>query len=327
MKQIYLVLTEKCNLMCNNCIRDSKRNIYMSTAVAKRIIDEISTTLPETDLILTGGEPTIHPEFPKIVEYACDSIKRIIVTSNGTTEYYSHIKYRENVKYQISIDGNRYCHNKLRGLNCYDKIFENIEKLKSQGSRFSVATTVNNFNYKSLKELYEDLVDINAGEWYVNNMLPVGCAMQSNENPLDTALWNDLVYTLNKNCGEIDLRMFTQFDMRKETIQSILRREKKCVGCGAGEDKIYVFPDLNVYACTCLKSITLGNLVNETLLNIIRGDVLQRLLDFNPKKDSPCYNCELFSLCKGGCKGVSLNYFGQLGYGDIRCPKVRERYV
>ncbi|OUP74838.1 hypothetical protein B5F08_11730 [Anaeromassilibacillus sp. An172] len=326
MEQVYFLITKRCNLNCDNCIRDVNKSQDASFETVELALTKIKKQFPNVDLILTGGEPTLHPRFSDILKMASELFDNVIVTSNGTTDYYSEIIYFDNVRYQISIDGYRDYHNKLRGNECYDKIFNNIEKLQKSKCCFAVATVVNDFNYTSLKALYEDLILKNIDYWFVNNLLPVGCASASDYKALDTALWNDLVYTMNKNCTKINLRMYTQFDLREKTIRDIVSGNKKCVGCGSGVDKIYIYPDLNMYACTCLIDFPLGNLNTDSLEKILKSKETRELINCKMDSSSPCNECEIFAQCNGGCKGVSYNYFKKLGFGDIRCPRVKEKY-
>ena len=42
------------------------------------------------------------------------------------------------------------------------------------------------------------------------------------------------------------------------------------------------------------------------------------------KEESECQKCEYKTFCNGGCVGMSYHYFGELGMGDKRCPKLHK---
>lgn len=326
MEQIYLVVTEKCNLNCQHCIRGKKDQVDMSIDFLQAIIEKIKKEYTDVEWVITGGEPTLHPEIKKILRYTSKMADDILVTSNGFTNYYNEYEKKDNIKYQISLDGYNEIHNNIRGINNYRTILSNIRRMIQDNVKVMVSTTVNSYNYKSLKLLYEDLISAGVKWWYVNNMLPFGCAKESSFQPIPILLWNDLVYTMHKNCKDIELRMSTQFDMREQTIKSILCGEKECKGCGSGTEKVYIYPNGNVYACTCMKDIVLGNIEENSLKEILNSKQSKKVIDTNVNQNSVCKECELLEVCKGGCKGMSIYKFGKIGYGDIRCPKVRNYY-
>ena len=65
--QMYLLLTETCNLNCGFCIRGRKReNSYLNLNDLKKVIK--SNDFSKYHLMLTGGEPSLHPDLPEIID-------------------------------------------------------------------------------------------------------------------------------------------------------------------------------------------------------------------------------------------------------------------
>lgn len=85
LEQCYLLLTRRCNLSCTHCIRssDSSFNEYIKLELVNRIIADLSSKFPYATLLLSGGEPTLHPDFGEIVQLALNSFKKVIVNTNG----------------------------------------------------------------------------------------------------------------------------------------------------------------------------------------------------------------------------------------------------
>ena len=301
----------------------SKNKKEMSFVQAKTILDKIYAKYNFVTIVITGGEPTLNKEFGKILQYAAKLFYSVIVTTNGSTQYYKNPDKYENVKFQISIDGNESVHNTVRNNSSYTIIRKNISNLIDNGIKCEVATTVHKENYRSLKKLYEDLLEMNVKCWYVNNLLPIGCAKSMGLIPLDTKLWNDLTYTMHKNCKEISLHMVTQFDLREKNVNSLLNGNKTCKNCGSGVNKIYIYPNGVVYACTCLVDFPIGNIFKNEIEDILASDNNKLITDNWFDEKSACYHCELKEICQGGCKGISYQYFHRFGMGDIRCPKVK----
>ena len=101
---------------------------------------------------------------------------------------------------------------------------------------------------------------------------------------------------------------------------------RRCYNCGSGRDKLYVYPDFNVYSCTCLTDFCLGNLKKNALEEILMGEGIRLFSEYKIGSDVICGECKYFAFCKGGCIGMSYHYFGTIGKGDIRCPILRSYY-
>jgi 7,8-dihydro-6-hydroxymethylpterin dimethyltransferase len=88
-------LTDRCNLSCPICYADSgaaevssltqERRQHRSLAEIERMLDGVVANEIEPDIVqLSGGEPTLHPEFFQILELAKSKpIKHLMVNTNG----------------------------------------------------------------------------------------------------------------------------------------------------------------------------------------------------------------------------------------------------
>ena len=162
--------------------------------------------------------------------------------------------------------------------------------------------------------------------WTVSYEMPFGNA--SFDEMMSAEEWNSFV---DKMLEYVDFRMKIQklfpFDLfiKYEDKLKAMSADKLYANCGSGRYKIYIYPDLNVYPCTCLTDFCLGNLREKSLLKIMSTPGAARFLDYHVADNSICKRCEYLKYCKGGCIGMSYNYFKELGRGDIRRPKLREK--
>jgi uncharacterized radical SAM superfamily Fe-S cluster-containing enzyme len=79
-------LTSSCNLRCPMCYASSgPGGTHLSFAEVTAAIDRLVEAEGRAEVLqLSGGEPTLHPEFARIVEYACDqAIDWVLVNTNG----------------------------------------------------------------------------------------------------------------------------------------------------------------------------------------------------------------------------------------------------
>jgi len=79
-------ISNACDLKCPICIVWNQNNYNMSFEEFKNITDGLLRKEGSLELmLLSGGEPTLHPEFFRLAEYAVQQkdIKRVLVSSHG----------------------------------------------------------------------------------------------------------------------------------------------------------------------------------------------------------------------------------------------------
>lgn len=87
-------LGKRCNLDCTYCPAEIHDNFSPHTRLDKlyATVDKIAQ-LKNPRISFTGGEPTVHPAFEKLLKYARDKVKWLSVTTNGTrrVDFYERI--------------------------------------------------------------------------------------------------------------------------------------------------------------------------------------------------------------------------------------------
>lgn len=85
-KKVVLELTTSCNLNCKHCIYQNSNefisNFFIKKEEAFRLIGNFKKN-NITKLVLTGGEPTIHPDFIEIAKFAKEQIPKVTLCTNG----------------------------------------------------------------------------------------------------------------------------------------------------------------------------------------------------------------------------------------------------
>lgn len=323
--QIYLLLTERCNLNCKMCIRGNKAKKELSLADLKTMhsIDEFA----KHDVVITGGEPTLCGDFVSIVSFLKDKCKSIAICTNGTADYYVEKDFLDSkISVQISIDGVEHVHNSIRGGQSFARIMKTISRLEELGISYTVSSVVNKTNASCMKSLSDVLSKFKFMKyWNLSYEMPFGHA-DINDVMLAEE-WNAFV---DEMLDYVNFRMKTQkmfpFELYEKYQDKLdeLFKQHRCANCGSGRNKIYIYPDLNVYPCTCLTDFRLGNLRESSLSEIMTTKMALSFADYSVSSDSKCYSCEYLKYCNGGCIGMSYHFFNRIGYGDIRCPKLRK---
>ncbi len=322
--QIYILLTENCNLNCAMCIRGKQQGIQMNIAKLQAIIE--NNDLSSHDIVLTGGEPTLHRQFVDIVRLMCGKAKTVTVASNGTNDLHiQELSKFKNLYYQISLDGDIEVHNRIRGENAYERTWNNLLQLDHAKSRYLVASVVSNKNKTEIFNLIPELDQLNYMRyWRISYEMPFGSA--GFENMMSAHEWNTFVADLlHKANFKVKIQKIFPFDLyvqRREELEQLPTGRFRSINCGSGKNKIYVYPDFKVYPCTCLTDFCVGELDKQALEEILADEPIKQFTDYKLFEDAVCMDCEFKKYCNGGCIGMSYHFFGKLGMGDKRCPKL-----
>lgn len=109
-------ITEHCNLRCPTCFADSAPGLT-GVASVEDVLANVDARLAREDgrldvLMLSGGEPTLHPELPRLLEALVERpVVRILLNTNGLTlarddELLALLsRHRERVEVYLQYDG------------------------------------------------------------------------------------------------------------------------------------------------------------------------------------------------------------------------------
>lgn len=162
-KQLTLIVTEKCNLQCKYCYlgkRDNNDLINMDWHMAEKAINSILPRIQENIPLVSffGGEPTLNME---IIEKSVKLINSINpdtvfhLSSNGAYHpTFNDLFTRNKFSISISCDGVDENHNKLRKMknssNSWPIILENLKILKSFQVPLILRITLSDLNIKTI---------------------------------------------------------------------------------------------------------------------------------------------------------------------------------
>ncbi|MEK6725991.1 MAG: radical SAM/SPASM domain-containing protein [Deltaproteobacteria bacterium] len=82
-RQVYIEITNKCNLSCSFCPRTRRPPADMDAALFARIVEEVK---PLTDKVYLHvmGEPLMHPDFTHFIQISADNAMPLAITTNGS---------------------------------------------------------------------------------------------------------------------------------------------------------------------------------------------------------------------------------------------------
>lgn len=161
-KAVYVEITNICNLNCKTCFNRSglnKNTKEIQKSHLKKII-ELSAPFGLSRFLISGGEPTMHSDFEKILDLIDEypSLSFGIVT-NGTNHNNKLIEYlntRSNFTLQISLDGsNEEQNSKTRGVGHFKKSLDFAKKIHNKSANPLLKMVISQSNYNDIETFYE----------------------------------------------------------------------------------------------------------------------------------------------------------------------------
>ena len=147
-----LEITSSCNLTCPLCYASSSPGgVPLAVDACKRAIDCLVESEGRPEILqLSGGEPTIHPQFVEILDYACAQPIDIVMINTNGVRLASDRRLRDELarrnrrcEVYLQFDGfDDEIYRKLRGEPLLDLKMKAIELLGELDVRVTLVTTV-----------------------------------------------------------------------------------------------------------------------------------------------------------------------------------------
>ncbi|MEK7508440.1 MAG: radical SAM protein, partial [Patescibacteria group bacterium] len=210
-----LNVTNRCNFRCIHCCFNSGETMLpeFSLDKIKNILKEFKTLGGER-IDITGGEPLLRPDLPKIIKIGKDlNLKIELVTNSSllTDEKLKLFKQLGLDAIAISLDGSDYqTYKKIRPIkqNIYKLIIENIQKCVNYGFPVKINTVVFNSNLDDLAKINELAIKWGAKEHGFYYFTPVGRGAKSSTEVVDPMRWLTYIrQTLLKSKDKIKLSL------------------------------------------------------------------------------------------------------------------------
>lgn len=147
-----LEITSSCNLDCPMCFAESGpggKHLTLEKCIAA--IDRFVEVEGQPEILqLSGGEPTIHPQFEQILDYACrQPIDIVMINTNGVRlardrAFLERIAaYHKRIEIYLQFDGlDEGCYSDLRGELLLETKLQAVDRLGEVGMNTILVSTV-----------------------------------------------------------------------------------------------------------------------------------------------------------------------------------------
>jgi radical SAM protein with 4Fe4S-binding SPASM domain len=167
LRYLELQVTRRCNLRCGHCYLGPAKNIDLGPERIKDTFTEFEE-MQGLRLLITGGEPLLHPNFWEINDLLKGRAFRRLLFTNGTM-LTGDVAGRLNIdEIQVSLDGLEKGHELLRGRGTFRMAMEAIDIARNAGIDVSVATMVHPENVGDFDELEQLFKRLGIRDWIVD---------------------------------------------------------------------------------------------------------------------------------------------------------------
>ncbi|MBG7601606.1 MAG: heme d1 biosynthesis radical SAM protein NirJ [Gammaproteobacteria bacterium] len=169
-------LIRRCNLTCKHCYSISADKDFpneISTETIFKTMDDLRE-FGVPVLILSGGEPLLHPDIFKISAYAKELGFYVGLSTNGTLIDKNNIHKIAAAKYNyvgISIDGMRNTHDMFRRKQgSFDAAMNGIRMCRDHGIKVGLRFTMTQDNAAELPDLLQLMDDEGIDKFYFSHL-------------------------------------------------------------------------------------------------------------------------------------------------------------
>ena len=175
---LILEITERCNFDCKQCFADSKEGERLKFKEIKRIIKE-SQGLNTKEIVLTGGEPLLHPKFKEIIKFISSQKINIGIRSNGSLidkEMANFLSGFENIKWVcIALDGTKEVHESIKQVDgSFESACNAIELLSKEGMEVYPSITFLKENSDEVEDFIKLINDLGLEKFVFTRLFCTG---------------------------------------------------------------------------------------------------------------------------------------------------------
>jgi len=340
-------ITRQCNLRCPFCYAgapfEKSENPHMPLTLFYKILDDLDALEPFS-VFIGGGEPFLHPNILEIIEATVSRDYSIMLSSNGTMITENLVKKIKDIGIdggiQVSIDGLRETHDRLRGVpGTWDRAIFAVKILSQNDIATSVGTIISKENISEIPKLIEIVEEAGATVLHLMLLMPTKNFRGDEYDRLRPTpdqiahlyAWlkeHEKDYDIDIDYGNIMFNFDKLYDVanRDDPLSKVL--QPLYSGCAAGTTEIVITYNGDVIPCELFRDSewVVGNVREQPLSEIWYHS--KKLSEFRRRKQDvsalhhPCNTCEFKQLCMGGCPAASYWYYGDISYPDPLCPRV-----
>ncbi len=336
--------TNMCNLRCKHCYQRADKPLPDELSLKEKLIlvDQLDKA-GVAAIALSGGEPTIHPDFYRIVSEISLRGMYAAVATNGWV--FADIKNlvkakKAGLRYvEVSIDSaDPKKHDWFRGVpGSWERAVKALKNAVKLGISNALAVTLTKVNVDEVDDILDLAEEIGVQRVIFFNFVPVGRGKDNIWLDLDPLEREEVLRKLFKEMkhrkglqiistapqyGRVSMQLSggkevapTHFYVGDDPIVKAVA--EFVGGCGAGRIYAAIQPNGDVTPCVFMP-ITVGNIREKPFWDIWTNTPLFNLLRDRDKLKGFCKKCPYRNVC-GGCRARAYGYYNDPMAPDPGC--------
>lgn len=342
--------TNMCNLRCLHCYQRADKPTPDELSLEEKLglvrqLDEAGVAA----VALSGGEPTIHPHFLRVVE---ELGRRGIYAAVATNGWVFARKERleeavaRGLRYvEVSVDSAKpEVHDRFRGVpGAWRRAVKALENAVEAGVSNAMATTVTRINVGEVDDILDLAERIGVERVIFFNFVPVGRGKENAWLDLGPEEREELLRKLYRESKKRRVVVLSTAPQYARVVQQMSRGEETAPthfymgedrfvkalaeyigGCGAGRIYAAIQPNGDVTPCVFLP-VKVGNVRESHFRDIWDTAPLLQALRDRGKLRGACSRCPYRNIC-GGCRARAYAYTGDPLGPDPGCILARREW-
>lgn len=339
-------ITRRCNLKCLHCYSDSDAREYpgeLTWAQCVGVVDDLAA-FGVPAVLLSGGEPLIHPRFFDLAAYARGKGLRLTLSTNGTLIDLPAAQRLKNLGFSyvgISLDGIGETHDYFRGrVGAFDRAVAAFRNCKLVAQKVGLRLTLSRQNIADLDHILDfiEREDIERVCFYHLVYSGRGANLVDVTHEDSRRAVDKIVDRARRWAASNRPREVLTVDQPVDGVYLYLRLQREHPGRagemlellkwngggtnGSGTGIGNIDTQGNVHPDQFWQSLTLGNVKERPFSQIWRdpnNETLAALRNRNGRLEGKCAGCRFLNLCGGGFRVRAVQTTGNLWAPDPAC--------
>ena len=335
--------TNVCNFRCKHCYQRADKPLPGELSLEEKLmlVDQLDKA-GVAAVAISGGEPTIHPHFLRIVrELSSRGIHTSVATNGWTFAKKEELEkaVKAGIKYvEVSIDSAKpEKHDEFRGIpGAWEHAVKALENAVELGVSHGMATIMDKETYQEIDDIIDLAESIGVKRVIFFNLVPTGRAEEMVKVDLTPEEREEFMREVYKQMKKRKIEILTTAPQyarvtllmsagKNVTPAHFYIGENSAVktlaefigGCGAGRIYAGMEPDGTVVPCVFLP-LPVGNIRNRPFKEIWENSKIFNLLRDRDSWEGQCGKCPYKYIC-GGCRARAYHYTLDLSGDDPGC--------
>lgn len=326
-------ITDRCNLRCSHCYQETYGGPELGFRQLLEIVDQYRELLAvkgarRGHINVTGGEPFMREDFLPFLEVLANHREAFsfAILCNGnflTGKAASHLKALKPDFVQVSLEGGKAAHDRIRGRGDFDRVMEGLTHLRREKITTYISFTAHKDNYRDFLDAAEAGIRLGVAKVWADRLIPTGGGAAMAGKTLSPEETREFFAIMEKARDRAERSWFGRTEIGMGRALQFLAGGGEPYCCGAGDSLLALASDGTLYPCRRMP-VPIGNVMTTPLAGLYTGSGFLRSLRERGRLAEGCGECFYRKVCRGGLRCLSYALTGSPFRADPGCWLARQ---